>query len=86
MTWQNALFRETTPLIPMARAIRFNLRARESLADKVRYGAGLALCPTDGDVAAFALPDSLSFAYCFVRPFRMLTKHGPTTIWQAIKS
>jgi hypothetical protein len=80
------LFWETTPLIPMAQAIHFNLRARESLVDKVRYGAGLALFPTDGDVAAFPLPSSLFFAYCFVRPFRMLTKHAPSTVWQALKS
>jgi hypothetical protein len=82
------LFRETETngLIPLADAIRFNVRARESLVDKVRYCAGVALFPTDGDVAAVDLPQSLAFAYCLVRPIRMLTKYGPTTVWHSLNS
>jgi hypothetical protein len=77
---------DTNGLIPLGDAIRFNVRARESLLDKVRYWAGMALFPTDGDVAAFKLPEALAFGYCVARPVRMLTKHGPTTVWHSINS
>jgi hypothetical protein len=82
------LFAETNTngLIPLGDAIRFNVRARESLVDKVRYWAGMILFPTDGDIAAFKLPEALTFAYCVVRPIRMLTKHGPATVWHSVNS
>jgi hypothetical protein len=75
---------DTNGLIPLGDAVRFNVQARESLADKVRYWAGMALFPTDGDVSALRLPEALAFAYCVVRPIRMLTKHGPATVWHSV--
>jgi hypothetical protein len=82
------LFAETNAngLIPLGDVIRFNVQARESVLDKVRYWAGMALFPTDGDVAVIKLPEAIALAYCAVRPIRMLTKYGPTTVWRSVNS
>lgn len=53
--------------------IRFNLRARARLRDRLRY-YGFVLSPTDGDIAALSLPAPLTFGYYLVRPFRLLLK------------
>lgn len=57
------------------RGLRFNLRARPRLLDKVRYFR-FALTPTDKDLAALRLPPNLSFAYYFLRPLRLLRREG----------
>lgn len=53
--------------------IRFNLRARGRLRDRLRY-YGFILSPTDGDIASLRLPAPMAFAYYLVRPFRLLAK------------
>jgi Uncharacterised nucleotidyltransferase len=57
------------------RGLRFNLRARPRLLDKVRYFR-FALTPTDKDLSALRLPAGLSFAYYFLRPLRLLRREG----------
>ncbi len=51
--------------------IRFNLRARRRLREKVGYFRFI-FEPTDGDLARLRLPPRLSFVYYVVRPFRLL--------------
>jgi hypothetical protein len=51
--------------------ISYNLLARTSMADRLRY-FGFAFTPTDGDMAAISLPPKLTFAYYLIRPFRLL--------------
>lgn len=53
--------------------IRFNLRARGRLRDRLRY-YGFILSPTDGDIASLSLPAPMAFAYYLIRPFRLLAK------------
>jgi len=53
--------------------IGFNLRARRRLGQRLRY-LGFIFTPTDGDLAALALPARLSFVYYVLRPFRLLLK------------
>jgi hypothetical protein len=53
--------------------IAFNLRARHTLGDRVRYFRFI-FAPTDGDVGVLALPSGLSFLYYLLRPVRLLLK------------
>ncbi|MGB8509120.1 MAG: nucleotidyltransferase family protein [Pyrinomonadaceae bacterium] len=53
--------------------LRFNLRARKKMADKVRY-LSFVVTPTDGDLAVVNLPSKLSFLYYLLRPVRLLLK------------
>lgn len=53
--------------------IRFNLRARARLRDRLRY-YGFILSPTDGDIASLRLPAPMTFAYYLIRPFRLLAR------------
>jgi hypothetical protein len=55
------------------RSVGFNLRARSRARERLRYFRFI-LTPTDGDLAALALPPRLSFAYYLLRPFRLLLK------------
>ena len=55
----------------MLGGIRFNLRARPRLREKVGYFRFI-FEPTDGDLARLRLPPRLSFVYYVVRPFRLL--------------
>jgi hypothetical protein len=57
------------------RSVGFNLRARRRARERLRYFRFI-LTPTDGDLAALALPARLSFVYYLLRPFRLLLK-GP---------
>lgn len=56
-------------------SIRFNLRARRRLREKVGYFRFI-FAPTDGDLARLRLPPRLSFVYYVVRPFRLLLEGG----------
>lgn len=53
--------------------VGFNLLARPGIAGRLRY-FGFIFTPTDGDLAALALPARLSFVYYLLRPFRLLLK------------
>lgn len=55
------------------RSVGFNLRARGRARERLRYFRFI-LTPTDGDLAALALPARLNFIYYLLRPFRLLLK------------
>jgi hypothetical protein len=55
------------------RSVGFNLRVRSRASERLRYFRFI-LTPTDGDLAALALPARLSFVYYLLRPFRLLLK------------
>jgi hypothetical protein len=69
-----ALFSSTEPLpIGFVRNMRFNLRARPGLRERLDY-LRFVLTPTDGDLAAVPLPAGISFAYYLLRPLRLALK------------
>ncbi|HWS88506.1 MAG TPA: nucleotidyltransferase family protein [Pyrinomonadaceae bacterium] len=59
--------------IGLIRNLRFNLRARPGLKERLDY-LRFVLTPTDGDLAAFRLPAGISFAYYLLRPLRLVLK------------
>ena len=59
--------------IGFVRNVRFNLRARARLRERFDY-LRFILTPTDGDLAAVALPAGMSFAYYLLRPLRLVLK------------
>jgi hypothetical protein len=59
--------------IGFVRNMRFNLRARPGLRERLDY-LRFVLTPTDGDLAAVRLPAGISFAYYLLRPFRLAWK------------
>jgi hypothetical protein len=67
-------FPATTP----ASSILFNYRLRERRLDGARYCYHITTRPTPAEWAVLDLPDTLSFLYYLVRPFRMIRKHAPT--------
>ena len=74
------LFSGTTHVPATSREIlKYNLGVRKTLSARARYLLHM-LRPTDSDLGARALPAKLSFAYYFVRPFRLLFKSGDTKI------
>ena len=52
---------------------KYNIGVRKTLGARARYLLYM-LRPTDGDLEAHSLPESLSFAYYLARPFRLLRK------------
>jgi hypothetical protein len=69
-----AMFSSTEPEpIGFARNVRFNLRARDRLRERLDY-LRFILTPTDGDLAAVSLPPGMSFAYYLLRPLRLVLK------------
>lgn len=56
-----------------ARSVRFNLRARGRVREKIEY-LRFILTPTDGDLTALSLPGSMSFIYYVLRPLRLVLK------------
>ncbi|MBV8857038.1 MAG: nucleotidyltransferase family protein [Acidobacteria bacterium] len=61
--------------ISFVRNMRFNLRARAGLRERLDY-LRFVLTPTDGDLAAVPLPAGISFAYYLLRPLRLALKRG----------
>lgn len=59
--------------IGFVRNVRFNLRARPGLGERLDY-LRFILTPTDGDLAAVPLPAGISFAYYLLRPLRLALK------------
>lgn len=59
--------------IGFVRNVRFNLRARSGLRERLDY-LRFILTPTDGDLAAVALPAGMSFGYYLLRPLRLALK------------
>ncbi len=69
-----AMFSNTEPVpIGFVRNVRFNLRARGRLWERLDY-LRFILTPTDGDLAAVRLPAGISFAYYLLRPLRLALK------------
>jgi hypothetical protein len=56
----------------------FQLRVRERLSDKCRYGLLSLLAPTPHDWAFLRLPRVFFPLYYFVRPIRLLVRYGQT--------
>ncbi len=68
------LFNGTTHVPATSREIfKYNIGVRKTLAARARYILYM-LRPTDGDLGAHSLPQSLSFAYYLARPFRLLKR------------
>lgn len=68
------MFSSTEPEpIGFVRNVRFNLRARDHLRERLDY-LRFILTPTDGDLAAVRLPAGMSFAYYLLRPLRLALK------------
>jgi hypothetical protein len=57
--------------------LRFNLAARDSRADRLRYAWRWATIPSPEDWAWLSLPDPLLPAYRVLRPLRLLTRYLP---------
>ncbi len=70
------LFRGTQRAPGMLETTWFHLRARERLADRIRYCLRLALTPTVGDFELVSLPATLYFLYYVLRPIRLARKYG----------
>src|SRR5207253_650074 len=69
-----AIFSSTEPVpIGFARNVRFNLRARDRLWERLDY-LRFILTPTEGDLAAVSLPAGISFGYYLLRPLRLVLK------------
>jgi hypothetical protein len=69
-----AMFSSAEPgPIGLVRNMRFNLRARDRLKERLDY-LRFVLTPTDGDLAAVPLPAGMSFAYYLLRPLRLALK------------
>lgn len=59
--------------IGFVRNVRFNLRARPGLRERLDY-LRFILTPTDGDLSAVPLPAGMSFGYYLLRPLRLALK------------
>jgi hypothetical protein len=69
-----AMFSSAEPgPIGFVRNVRFNLRARDRLKERLDY-LRFVLTPTDGDLASVSLPAGISFAYYLLRPLRLALK------------
>lgn len=69
-----AMFASTEPVpIGFARNVKFNLRARDRLRERLDY-LRFILTPTDGDLASVSLPPAVSFGYYLLRPLRLALK------------
>ena len=60
----------------VARYLRFQLRARRRLRDKMNY-LRFVVTPTEEDLAQLPLPAPLTFLYYLLRPLRMIRTGGP---------
>ena len=68
------LFNGTTHVPATSSEIfKYNIGVRKTLGARARYILYM-LRPTDGDLGAHSLPESLSFAYYLARPFRLLKR------------
>lgn len=57
--------------------LRFNLHARDGVADRARYAARWLFAPSPEDWRWAHLPDALFPLYRLLRPVRLLLRHGP---------
>lgn len=66
--------------------VRFHLRARERLRDRLRYAVRLGTTQTLGDWDLVDLPRGGGALYRVIRPLRLLTKFGPLTITRSLRA
>ncbi|MGH6689196.1 MAG: nucleotidyltransferase domain-containing protein [Gammaproteobacteria bacterium] len=66
--------------------VRFHLRSRERLADRLRYVARLGTTQTLGDWDLASLPRGLDAFYRVIRPVRLLGKFGPTVVMRSLRA
>jgi hypothetical protein len=72
--------------LSLARRVRFHLGVKDSLFEKFRYCARLALTTTPVDWEMVQLPESGSFLYLPLRALRLLRKYGGENRRLAAKS
>jgi hypothetical protein len=60
-----------------AETLRFNLRLRDTRADRLRFAAHWLLTPTPEDWRWIRLPDSISPLYRVARPLRLALRYAP---------
>jgi len=80
------LFSDDTGALSLARRVRFHLAVKDSLFEKFRYCARLALTTTPVDWEMMQLPESASFLYFPLRALRLLRKYGGENSQLAAKS
>jgi hypothetical protein len=73
-------------LLDRPREVRFHLRARERLRDRVGYALRLATTQTLGDWELVGLPRGVDGLYRVIRPVRLLAKFGPPAISRALRA
>lgn len=71
------LFAADERLPSLTERVLFHLRARERWRDRARYCVRLAMTSTPVDWSFVPLPNSLTFIYPLLRPFRLVKKYGP---------
>jgi len=69
-------FSDNAGSLPLTRRIRFHLAVKDSLPEKFRYCARLALTTTPVDWEMMQLPEAVSFLYFPLRALRLLRKYG----------
>jgi hypothetical protein len=68
------------------REVRFHLRARERLRDRLRYAVRLGTTQTLGDWELVGLPRGGDALYRVIRPLRLLAKFGPDVIARSLQA
>ena len=79
-------FSDDAGALSLARRVRFHLAVKDSLFEKFRYCARLALTTTPVDWEIVQLPESGSFLYFPLRALRLLRKYGGENSRLATKS
>jgi hypothetical protein len=69
-------FSEDAASLSLTRRVKFHLGVKDSLREKFRYCARLALTTTPVDWEMIQLPESVSFLYFPLRALRLLKKYG----------
>jgi hypothetical protein len=71
-------------MLDRSQEVRFHLRARERLRDRIRYTLRLATTQTLGDWDLVGLPRGVDGLYRVIRPIRLLGKFGPRAISRSL--
>jgi hypothetical protein len=74
-TARRKMFADEPRLPTLLEQVKFHLRSKDSLRDRIIYCARLALTTTPVDWAAINVPPSLSFVHALVRPLRLAKKY-----------
>ncbi|MDT7542638.1 MAG: hypothetical protein QOE33_2542 [Acidobacteriota bacterium] len=74
-TAKHTMFADATPAPTLAEQLRFHTRSKDSVRDRFKYCARLALTTTPVDWETLHLPASLSFVHALLRPLRLARKY-----------